>query len=85
MAIADYFNGPKHRAQAEQLSIALSKEQARFASLQEQAEKCGALELFAVQEQIRDAEVSLSRVNSEISSAQGRLKEINGKRPANTP
>ena len=78
MAIADYLNGPKHRAQAEQLAIALSKEQARFASLQEQAEKCGALELFAVQEQIRDAEVSLSRVNSEISSAQGRLKEING-------
>jgi hypothetical protein len=76
MAFADYFNGPKHKAQAEQLTEELSKTQGRFLALQEQAEKCGALELFAVQEKILNAGVSLDRINGEISDAKRRLQEI---------
>jgi hypothetical protein len=55
MAIADYFKGPKHKARADQLVTELAELQVRHASLQEQAEKCGALELFAVQGMIQNA------------------------------
>lgn len=77
MAIVDYLKGPKHKARADQLANELHELQVRHAALQAQAEKCGVLDLFAVQGLIQEANSRLSGINADIENSQRRSQAIN--------
>lgn len=76
MAILDYVNGPKHKARAEQLDASLQMLQSKYQSLQELAEKCGALKLDVVQMQIREAQAQLSGIQQQVEQEQRRAENI---------
>lgn len=70
MALADYLNGPKHRAKAEYLSIELQKLKDEYATLRDLADKCGALEISHIQKIIQQSESNLQSIKDDISHAE---------------
>lgn len=84
MALADYFKGPEHKANAAKLEAELlacrqraqaeiKALQGKYNDLEAKAREIGALSLFAIQEQIRAEELRLANVQTKISAAQVEL------------
>jgi len=85
MALADYFNGPKHKAQATRLQADLEAQRlqsqselkallAKYADLEAKAKQIGALDLLAVQTRIESEEGRLAILQSKIAAADAELE-----------
>lgn len=85
MALGDYLNGPKHKADAARLEAELQVLklqhrteiqglQAEYNELEEQARQQGLLDLLATQEQIRREKVRLDAVQSQLAAIQSSLE-----------
>lgn len=73
MAIADFFKGPKHKAEAERLSAELKALQTKYEQLAATAKEVGALDLVAVQRRIKDEEATLAAVHAQTASTQAEV------------
>lgn len=74
MALADYFKGPKHKAEALRLMADLQTLNAKYKALEAKADETGTLDLIAVQAQIEDERVRLTALHTQITNAQGKLE-----------
>ncbi len=85
MALADYFNGPKHKAQATRLQADLEAQRlqsqselkallTKYDDLEAKAKQIGALDLLAVRTRIESEEGRLAILQSKIAAADGELE-----------
>lgn len=85
MALADYFQGPKHKSEAARLQTELNalrqKSQSDFQALQlkydeleARAKEVGALELLAVQARVKAEENQLAALGSQLAGIQAELE-----------
>ncbi len=85
MAIADYFKGPKHKAEATRLQADLEAQRlqsqsdlrelhARYKDLETKAKEIGALDLIDVQARIQNEQDRLAALQAQIASAQAKLE-----------
>lgn len=85
MALADYFKGPKHKANATRLEADLKAHrqqsqsemqalQAKYNDLEAKAKQIGALDLLAIQDQIRNEENRLAALQTKIAAEQSDLE-----------
>lgn len=85
MALADYFNGPKHKAEATRLQADLETYrlqsqsdlqalQARYKELETTAKQTGALDLIDVQARVKNEEDRLAAIDAQIDSALVKLE-----------
>lgn len=70
MAIADYFKGPEHKANAVRLEADIQELQAKYADLEAKAKEVGLLDLLAIQKQIRDEDARLASVQANLATSQ---------------
>lgn len=85
MALGDYLNGPKHKANANRLETELRAHQlqhrtevqalqAKYNDLEAKARQVGLLDLLAAQEQIRSEEARLDVFQTQFAAMQGALE-----------
>ena len=85
MALGDYLNGPKYKAQAEQLGAELQALRmqsqgeihalnSRFNDLDAKVRQNGVLSLIEIQEKVLGEEAELRRVQEQVASAQSELQ-----------
>jgi len=85
MAIADYFKGPRHKADAARLAAELEAYrqksaaemqalQRRYDSLEERAKEVGALDLLQIQETIKNEQDRLKEIESQSSAEQAKIE-----------
>jgi Domain of unknown function (DUF4041)/T5orf172 domain len=69
MSLSDYFNGPRHKKQAEEIALQLSQLKVEHATLQELAKAMGAMEAAEVQREIEARRLALQEVNAAVEGA----------------
>jgi predicted nucleic acid-binding Zn-ribbon protein len=82
MALMDYINGPAHKANADRLDDELRALQRQYDDLQRLARECGALDLQAVRESIRQHEATLQGVRVQIMEAKREVDALQEKMAA---
>ena len=76
MALMDYINGPAFKANANRLDDELRALQHQYADLQRLARECGAFDLQAVREQIRQQEATLQGLRAQIMETKRELSAV---------
>ncbi len=87
MPLADYFKGPRYKAEAARLQADLDAQrlkaqldyqalQEKYNTLKEKAKEVGALNLIEVQAQIKTAEDRLASLHAHVDSAQLQLESV---------
>lgn len=74
MALADYFNGPEHKANAVRLEMDLDALQSKYNALEVKAREIGAMDLLTIQEQIKNEQARLADIQTRISAEQTELE-----------
>lgn len=85
MALADYFKGPKHKAEAARLQADLEAQrlqfqsdlralQAKYNELETKAKEIGALDLIDVQARVKSEEDRLTALHAQITNSQVKLE-----------
>ena len=67
MAFSDYFKGPTHKREAEDLKRQLNELQDRYGQVQALAEKCGAMEIHEVRRLIEQEQANLKAVRHHVT------------------
>jgi hypothetical protein len=87
MALADYFKGPKHKAEATRLAVDLETHrkrseteiqalQSKFEYLEAKMKELGVLDLLAIQEKVKNEEIRWIEIQSRISAGQNEIASV---------
>jgi hypothetical protein len=78
MALSDYFNGPTHKRQAQDLERRLAELQDRYAQVQTLAKKYGAMQVAEVERIVEKEKKTLEAVRLQIEAAGQEVTSLRG-------
>ncbi len=78
MALSDYFNGPTHKRQAQDLERRLAELQDRYAQVQTLAKKYGAMQVADVERIVEQEKKTLEAVRLQIEAAGQEVTSLRG-------
>lgn len=78
MALSDYFNGPTHKRNAQDLERKLTALQERYSQLQVLATKYGAMDVVEVQRVVEHEHKALEAIRLQINAAEQEVEALRG-------